>query len=79
MKQSSRIPRLPKSVPEFLAYQLARRLDDDENAGQYMALTRRFSIAFLLQAYRNADAGSNTIRDRRRLFWEIIERSSTDE
>lgn len=79
MKQSSRVPRLPKSVPEFLAYQLARRLDDDENARRYIDLTKRFSVAFLLQAYRNADAGSHTIRDRRRLFWEIIERSSTDE
>jgi hypothetical protein len=79
MKQSSRVPRLPRSVPEFLAYQLARRLDDDENARQYIDLTKRFSVAFLLQAYRNADAGSDTIRDRRRLFWEIIERSRTDE
>jgi hypothetical protein len=79
MKQSSRIPRLPKSVPEFLAYQLARRLDDDENTSQYIDLAKRFSTAFLLQTYRNADSGSNTIRDRRRLFWEIIERSSSDD
>jgi hypothetical protein len=79
MKQSSRIPRLPKSVPEFLAYQLARRLDDEGNITTYVNLTTRFSVAFLLQTYRNADAGSHTIRDRRRLFWEIIERSSTDD
>jgi hypothetical protein len=79
MKQSSRLPNLPQSVPEFLAYQLARRLDDDENTNRYISLTKRFSVASLLQAYRNADAGSDTIRDRRRLFWEIIERSSTDE
>ena len=79
MKQQSRLPRLPTSVPEFLAYQLSRRLDDDANRSRYIALTQQFPVAFLLEAFRNADLGSNTIAERRRLFWEIIERSTPHE
>ncbi len=79
MKQRSRLPRLPKSVPEFLAYQLARRLDDDANRSRYVALTKQFTLDFLLESYRTADVGSATIADRRRFFWEIIGRSSPNE
>jgi hypothetical protein len=75
MKQPSGLPRLPKSVPEFLAYQLARRLDDDDHLAKYIELAKTRSVAFLLQVYRSADEGSKTIRDRRNLFWHIIGRS----
>lgn len=78
VKQQSRLPKLPTSVPEFLAYQLARRLDDDANRRAYVRLTKQFSVAFLLEAFRTADFGSHTISDRRRLFWQIIERSNPD-
>ena len=79
MKQQSRLPRLPTTVPEFLAYQLARRLDDDANRAAYVELTKQFAVAFMLEAFRTADYGSQTISDRRRLFWQIIERSTPDE
>ena len=80
MKQPhSPFPQLPKSVPQFLAYQLARHLEDDAQVSNYMNLTTRFSVAFLLEAYRNAAAGTSTIRDRRQLFWQIIERSTINE
>jgi hypothetical protein len=79
MKQQSRLPRLPRSIPEFLAYQLARHLDDDERVTAYMRLTTRFPVPFLIATYRNATAGTKTITDRRTLFWQIIERSRSDE
>jgi len=78
MKQSSELPRLPKSVPEFLAYQLARRLDDDDHLAKYVELAMTRSVAFLLQVYRSADEGSKTIRERRDLFWQIIGRRSDE-
>lgn len=71
-KPSSRYPR---TVSQFVAYQLARRFRDFDNLRQYLAIAQHVPLAFLLQAYRQATDAGDTVSERRRLFWQIIERS----
>ena len=51
------------NVHEFLAFQIARKLGDAENARQYAILAEHYPDAFLIKAFRKCAAEGDPSRD----------------
>lgn len=58
IEQSRRRVR-PVSEAEFLALQIARILEDEQNASDYLLLSRRYTIPSLVHAYRSVQENRN--------------------
>ena len=65
----------PRTVSQFVAYQLARRLRDFDNLSQYLRLSSTYPLSSLLEAYRQATTAGDTPAEHREIFWQIFERS----
>lgn len=60
----------PTNVREFVALQLARRLDDTANLGAYLRLTRFLPLPDVRDVYRRVRRADDRLKD----FWTEIER-----
>lgn len=55
----------PRSEAEFIALQIARALDDEQNAADYLLLSRRYTIPAVVHAY-------GTVRQHRKSGWPVL-------